>query len=116
MFCVFYAYPQCELYHWIDVLDRFDDILESVAKSIEGKTWMFVFDTLPSNKDKDDVVRIALQLSTHVLCMPQAYLVKYIKQVPPLKYLHIFMHPKLEFTGITCDQLSCCYEIVTLKL
>ena len=23
---------QCELYHWIDVLDRFDDILERVAK------------------------------------------------------------------------------------
>ena len=43
------------------MLDRFDDILESVAKNVEGKTWMFVFDTLPPNEDKDSVVRIVLQ-------------------------------------------------------
>lgn len=23
--------PQCELYHWVDVLDRFDEILEEAA-------------------------------------------------------------------------------------
>jgi len=46
-------FGKCELYHWIDVLDRFDDILESVAKNVEGKTWVFVFDTLPPNEEED---------------------------------------------------------------
>ena len=47
---------QCELYHWIDVLDRFDEILENVAKTVEGKTWMFIYDTLPPNQDSDKSV------------------------------------------------------------
>ena len=38
------------------MLDRFDDILESVAKNVEGKTWVFAFDTLPQNKEEANVV------------------------------------------------------------
>ncbi len=30
--CLLLPVQQCELYHWIDVLDRFDKILEQVAK------------------------------------------------------------------------------------
>eukprot|EP00794_Sanderia_malayensis_P006098 gene6098-6802_t len=33
-------FGKCELYHWIDVLDRFDHILGEVAKPVEGKTWL----------------------------------------------------------------------------
>ena len=43
------------------MLDRFDDILESVAKNVDGKTWVFVFDTLPPNENKDNVVRVVFQ-------------------------------------------------------
>ena len=34
MYCIvlFYTFIQCELYHWIDVLDRFDGILEEASK------------------------------------------------------------------------------------
>ena len=37
---------QCELYHWIDVLDRFDDILGTVAKPVQDHQWIFQFDML----------------------------------------------------------------------
>ena len=57
MLILIFANFQCELYHWIDVLDRFDDILESVAKNVEGKTWVFVFDTLPPNEEEDSQVK-----------------------------------------------------------
>ncbi|XP_066927721.1 E3 ubiquitin-protein ligase HUWE1-like isoform X2 [Clytia hemisphaerica] len=39
-------FGKCELYHWIDVLDRFDDILATVAKPTDGHQWIFQFDML----------------------------------------------------------------------
>jgi len=41
-----FYYVQCELYHWIDVLDRFDDILSAIAKPVEGHQWIFQFDMM----------------------------------------------------------------------
>ena len=34
---------QCELYHWIDVLDRFDDILERVAKPDSNENQSLIY-------------------------------------------------------------------------
>lgn len=42
----YFLFPQCELYHWIDVLDRFDEILGTVAKPLHGHQWIFQFDML----------------------------------------------------------------------
>lgn len=39
-------FGKCELFHWIDVLDRFDGILAGVAKPVESKQWVFQFDVL----------------------------------------------------------------------
>ena len=51
---------QCELYHWIDVLDRFDNILGSIAKPIDGKRWIFEFDVLVDIFGVERGVRIIL--------------------------------------------------------
>ena len=47
---------QCELYHWIDILDRFDEILAGIAKPVEGKTWLFVYDMLEVNLGAEEGV------------------------------------------------------------
>jgi len=39
-------FGKCELYHWIDVLDRFDAILASVSVKVENKKWVFAYDCL----------------------------------------------------------------------
>lgn len=45
-------YPQCELYHWIDVLDLFDSILErGVCKERENQ-W-----ALPCDQESNEQVR-----------------------------------------------------------
>ena len=40
------AHFQCELQHWLDVMDRFDGILASVAKPVNGSTWIPTYDKL----------------------------------------------------------------------
>ena len=42
---------QCELYHWIDVLNRFDEILERAWKSEDSK--------------KDDCVNLCVGTTDH---------------------------------------------------
>ncbi|OWK12219.1 hypothetical protein Celaphus_00003339, partial [Cervus elaphus hippelaphus] len=35
---------QCELYHWVDLLDRFDGILADAGQTVENMSWMLVCD------------------------------------------------------------------------
>ncbi|XP_031573679.1 E3 ubiquitin-protein ligase HUWE1-like isoform X3 [Actinia tenebrosa] len=39
-------YGKCDLGHWADVLDRFDDILASVSKQVNGSAWILTYDKL----------------------------------------------------------------------
>lgn len=39
---------QCELYHWSDILDKFDEIMEKACKK-ETEKWTLACD-LPSNE------------------------------------------------------------------
>lgn len=36
--------PQCELYHWVDLLDRFDGILAEAGRPVENMSWMLACD------------------------------------------------------------------------
>jgi len=35
---------QCELYHWVDLLDRFDGILCDAGQTVESMSWLLVCD------------------------------------------------------------------------
>ncbi|XP_036389844.1 E3 ubiquitin-protein ligase HUWE1 [Megalops cyprinoides] len=35
---------KCELYHWVDLLDRFDGILCDAGQTVEGMSWLLVCD------------------------------------------------------------------------
>ncbi|XP_063792485.1 E3 ubiquitin-protein ligase HUWE1 isoform X7 [Pseudophryne corroboree] len=35
---------KCELYHWVDLLDRFDGILADAGQTVESMSWMLVCD------------------------------------------------------------------------
>lgn len=35
---------QCELYHWVDLLDRFDGILCDAGQTVENMSWLLVCD------------------------------------------------------------------------
>ncbi|XP_049623089.1 E3 ubiquitin-protein ligase HUWE1 isoform X3 [Suncus etruscus] len=35
---------KCELYHWVDLLDRFDGILSDAGQTVENMSWMLVCD------------------------------------------------------------------------
>ena len=48
MFKILFFNLQCELYHWADVLDIFDDVLERACKKESEKSWTLVCD-LPEN-------------------------------------------------------------------
>ncbi|KAK1151381.1 E3 ubiquitin-protein ligase HUWE1-like [Acipenser oxyrinchus oxyrinchus] len=39
---------KCELYHWVDLLDRFDGILADAGQTVETMSWMLVCDR-PAN-------------------------------------------------------------------
>uniref|UniRef100_A0A8D0KY38 HUWE1 ligase n=1 Tax=Strix occidentalis caurina TaxID=311401 RepID=A0A8D0KY38_STROC len=38
------APPKCELYHWVDLLDRFDGILAEAGRPVENMSWMLACD------------------------------------------------------------------------
>lgn len=40
----FYLFQQCELYHWVDLLDRFDGILCDAGQTVENMSWLLVCD------------------------------------------------------------------------
>ena len=35
---------KCELYHWVSVLDKFDEILGKACSTVEGHTWYYRVD------------------------------------------------------------------------
>lgn len=39
-----WVYGKCELYHWIEILDRFDSILEEGAKNVDGNEFILQCD------------------------------------------------------------------------
>lgn len=39
-------YGKCELQHWVDVIDKFDEILANVAKPVNGSSWILAYDKL----------------------------------------------------------------------
>lgn len=39
-----WVYGKCELYHWIKILDRFDEILHVAAKRLNGNEYMLQCD------------------------------------------------------------------------
>lgn len=39
-----FLFLQCELYHWVDLLDRFDGILADAGQTVENMSWMLVCD------------------------------------------------------------------------
>lgn len=39
-----FVFFQCELYHWVDLLDRFDGILADAGQTVENMSWMLVCD------------------------------------------------------------------------
>ncbi|XP_076049070.1 HECT, UBA and WWE domain containing E3 ubiquitin protein ligase 1 isoform X2 [Oratosquilla oratoria] len=57
-----WSYGKCELYHWTDVLDRFDTILDAAAKKEEDK-WVLACD-LPYNARTQDLVVWVLHFTT----------------------------------------------------
>lgn len=40
-----WTFGKCELYHWMNVLDTFDTILEEAAKASESNSWALHCDT-----------------------------------------------------------------------
>lgn len=38
------VFQQCELYHWVDLLDRFDGILCDAGQTVENMSWLLVCD------------------------------------------------------------------------
>lgn len=40
-----WVYGKCELYHWVETLDRFDAILEEAAKRVPNNEYMIKCDT-----------------------------------------------------------------------
>lgn len=39
-----WTFGKCELYHWIDVLDVFDNVLEEASQSVAGNRWALTCD------------------------------------------------------------------------
>ncbi|XP_046406854.1 E3 ubiquitin-protein ligase HUWE1 isoform X2 [Ischnura elegans] len=48
-----WVYGKCELYHWIDVLNICDEILEEAASVAPGKFWELSCDVNPNSEDKE---------------------------------------------------------------
>lgn len=47
-----WTFGKCELYHWIDVLDIFDTVLEEASQTIAGNRWALACDVTISQDDK----------------------------------------------------------------
>lgn len=47
-----WTFGKCELYHWIDVLDIFDKILEEASQTVPGNKWALTCDVTFSQEEK----------------------------------------------------------------
>ncbi|KAG9335167.1 hypothetical protein JZ751_005640 [Albula glossodonta] len=54
---------KCELYHWVDLLDRFDGILCDAGQTVEGMSWLLVCDQPDSSHHPDNTHLKALLLA-----------------------------------------------------
>lgn len=59
-------YGKCELQHWVDVMDKFDEILASVAKPVNGSSWILTYDKLDQLEGPDIAIERRC-LVNHVL-------------------------------------------------
>lgn len=39
-----WEYGKSELYHWVDVLDKFDDVMERSCAFVDGNVWKLACD------------------------------------------------------------------------
>lgn len=53
-----WVYGKCELYHWVETLDRFDDILEEAAKRAPNNEFMLQCDMKYSEEASVTIVPI----------------------------------------------------------
>ena len=56
---------QCELQHWLDVMDRFDEILAAVAKPVNGSSWIITYDKLDHLEGPE--IAVSKLLHIHVM-------------------------------------------------
>ncbi|KAG5838248.1 hypothetical protein ANANG_G00221770 [Anguilla anguilla] len=54
---------KCELYHWVDLLDRFDGILCDAGQTVEGMSWLLVCDQPDSTHHPENTHLKALLLA-----------------------------------------------------
>ncbi|KAJ7352889.1 E3 ubiquitin-protein ligase huwe1 [Desmophyllum pertusum] len=59
-------YGKCELQHWVEVMDKFDEILASVAKPVNGSCWILTYDKL-DQLEGPDIASERRCLVNHVL-------------------------------------------------
>jgi len=57
-----WTFGKCELFHWADVLDMFDDVLDSACKRDHEKQWVLPVD-LPENESHKQVLLQVLQFT-----------------------------------------------------
>ncbi|XP_064415282.1 E3 ubiquitin-protein ligase HUWE1 isoform X2 [Latimeria chalumnae] len=53
---------KCELYHWVDLLDRFDGILSDAGQTMENMSWMLVCDR-PENEQLKSLLLAVLNFT-----------------------------------------------------
>lgn len=53
-----WTYGKCELYHWVDILDKFDEILEKACQSHSSSKWTFACDVAGYEKLKDLLLQV----------------------------------------------------------
>lgn len=60
-----WTFGKCELYHWIDILDISDAILEEAAMRVESSSWTLACD-LPQNGEvsTDPQIRLTVLASS----------------------------------------------------
>lgn len=57
-----WTYGKCELYHWSDILDKFDEIMEKACKK-ETEKWTLACD-LPSNERLKELLLYILDFTS----------------------------------------------------
>ncbi|KAK3600176.1 hypothetical protein CHS0354_039470 [Potamilus streckersoni] len=58
-----WTYGKCELYHWADVLDIFDDVLEKACKKESDSSWTLACD-VPANNDLKQLLLKVLRFTS----------------------------------------------------
>lgn len=58
-----WTFGKCELYHWIDILDLCDSILEKAAARVSPKSWQLACD-LPGNEEIKELLQWVLYFTT----------------------------------------------------